>query len=324
MPLFGTKKKKSLLDSTDDDDDVFDDLDQNVELEEESDEQDYLNDGSDTDVGFRALRTAPGKSSEDEVLINAISQAMRSSKHQWKLPDKFTVAFAVIGGVGGMATTVFDTVIGETTSLKELVPMSKEKRWPAFVSATMAAGYVESIPGLSMIGGPIMAAATARTEKKGVVGVVRSAGKAAAAGAIDTALGVASGGGYAVYQLATAWLVSAGAVWLKAKFYLDTYRTSADLFQQRANELKGIFKKLSNVSGKAVAEYQKKMTWLIRQRQKCLERGREFEKIVRDAEQKFDEAVEKAKARLKIKSDPMKESLLGRSERSDDDFDELI
>ena len=77
---------------------------------DESDEQDEVNDASDSDAEYRELRTLPNKSSDDQLMIAAITVALQNTKRKWSVPDKFTAVFALLGGVG--AGSVIAIILG--------------------------------------------------------------------------------------------------------------------------------------------------------------------------------------------------------------------
>ena len=287
-------------------------FDNNEPLDEEDDEGVALLEGSE-DLSDTALLSASegGNQEPDQVMINAIKVAMTDLKREWKIPSKVEAAFAVLSGFGAMAAAVTEGILPERQNLKCLVPPSK-KRWGTFVTATMAAGYIELIPGLNMIAGPIAAAVAAKAKMKDKQGVLRAALTQLGAGAIDSTLEVVSAGAYSLVLLATAWFTSAGAIWTLAEYYKESYGESARLFTEREKFLRDVYdrnqgKKLSFGVNRKV---NKCLEWLNRQNKKCLERGKLYEALAQEAEAKCLKGIDAIKRKLQGEKDPMKQKLL--------------
>ena len=177
--------------------------------------------------------------------------------------------------------------------------MSK-KRWAGYTTAVMGGGYVGSIPGLSVIGGPAMKLAESLFQGNSKAGTARQVAQAFGTGAIDSAIGGATMGGYSAYQLATAWLVSIGTIYTRALDFKENYLASAATIRGNRASLNGVYQsKKDELSQRAKRKAEKQLEWLERQSRKCMSRGPDYVRIALKCERKFDEAVAKVKEKFR-------------------------
>jgi len=239
----------------------------------------------------------------DDVVQNAIKIALRPDRRRWEAPTVFDAALGACG-IGALVTTVFGKVVGTSLSIKEMVPMSKE-RWLRFTVGGAAAAYASAIPVVGQFVAPLGAGFASAAEGKGKANVVRDVGMAAAASAIDGAASIASLGGYAAYTTATAGIGTSVAIFLKAKYYADNWSTSKLIIQERLRVLQSV--RPRNVSWferqLGLDPWSKTVNFLKRQVKKCDERGAAYKEKADGLEKEINEKIEKLKSLFRSKEE---------------------
>lgn len=235
-----------------------------------------------------------GKSA-DAVLARAIDVSNNGGTRTWELPGKVTAGVTVIKGAGGLAEGILDAAIGESPKVKELVPMSPQ-RWGKWVSTVTAGPYLAAIPGANFIVAPIMAAAQKLFEGGSKKGAARKAGQAAGSAGIDTVIDAATFGGYAIYQLCTAWIVALGTIFTRAHNYKETYTQAAAIINGNIVQFQSVVTaQQDKMSAEMRTKCDEQIRWLQEQSRKCMERGESYRAIALEYERKFDDAVNRAR-----------------------------
>lgn len=142
---------------------------------------------------------------------------------------------------------------------------------------------------------PIATAIASRAEGKGKANVARDAGVAMGGSAIDGAATIATLGAYAAYSSVMAGIGTALAIFLKAKFYADTWVESEGIIQQRLAGLRSIGNAAARVSLNVRSEWETQVKFLQRQVNNCRKRGEGFGKIADECDKEMKKRIEKLK-----------------------------
>ena len=197
-------------------------------------------------------------------------------------------------GLGKLAETAFGAIIGTQLSIKEMFPMSKA-RWSKFIGGSFTSAYASAIPAVGQFVTPIATAIASRAEGKGKANVARDAGVAMGGSAIDGAATIATLGAYAAYSSVMAGIGTALAIFLKAKFYADTWVESEGIIQQRLAGLRSIGNAAARASLNVRSEWETQVKFLQRQVNNCRKRGEGFGKIADECDKEMKKRIEKLK-----------------------------
>ena len=264
-------------------------------------------------------RTPPisPRPASDDVVVNAIKSAKALMPRKWEVPSA-TDAMMAACGIGAMVTTVFGKLIGTQLRIKEMVPMSKT-RWAKFVGGSFASAYASAIPAVGQVVSPLGTAIASRAEGKGKANVAKDTGMALAGSAIDGAASIASLGGYTAYTEVMAGIGTSLAIFLKAKYYADTWRESKNLIEERLQVLSSV--RPEGASWGVTRAWKKEVAFLKRQVQKCGDRGEGFNEIADKYDKEIKERIEKLKNLFRNEKDrALNQPLLAGGERSDDNL----
>ena len=195
--------------------------------------------------------------------------------------------------------------------------MSKA-RWSKFIGGSFTSAYASAIPAVGQFVTPFAAGIASRAEGKGKANVARDAAVALGGSAIDSAATIATLGGYVAYTSVMAGIGTALAIFLKAKFYADTWVESQGIIQQRLAVLRSIGNEAAGASWIVRRKWQRQVDYLQRQVNKCRERGEGFDKIADDWDKEMKKRIEKLKNALRgEESRALHEPLFPRGGQSD-------
>ncbi len=229
----------------------------------------------------------------DNVVINAIANSNSLMARKWAFPDA-TQAIVAAQGLGKLAETAFGAIIGTQLSIKEMVPMSTG-RWSKFIGGSFTSAYASAIPAVGQFVAPIATGIASRAEGKGKANVARDAAVALGGSAIDSAATIATLGGYVAYTSVMAGIGTALAIFLKAKFYADTWVESQGIIQQRLAVLRSIGNEAHRASLNVRSKWETQVKFLQRQVNNCRKRGEGFGEEADKWDEEMKRRIEKLK-----------------------------